>query len=662
MIRHLLLLLAVVMTAHEATAAAWKPIPAEVWAMKEDAAPGAPGAIVLEDKYGIERSKLIRTFRVRILADRGREAASLLLFLGDAPRIEGRTCYPDGKSIEFDSLKDFQVKSKIETSRWEAKRTVVIPPGINGDCVFEARWEEPQLGFRSSRYIQYLSSKFPVRQAVIEIARDVRRSYMVMPGKGVRSKVIDEAQFRRFVLLDLPPEQNVPFGLKTVLDLPRIVVFDRQVARGFTKGAAEEQDPRARANLFWSEHAAQDLRPAFERGWHTGDAYNTLQETLFKDLPATPHARASALLMRLNARIRNFDQSTFVEMSADKGIHSYSDWLDYWNMRKSWNLNVIAELGVTTRYGMQSMYYYLLRESGIKPLLCLVADRNLLLFDYNVLDTNQYSHYLIGVEESGKGILWLDPTLRFASPGLIPPEYQGTSAVLIDTGTWKAAPYTLPVQSALANQRLFQYQVSLDDDGESFSATAEFSGLPDYLARNRLRPLDGPGQNRLLREDLEHASKYLALTKAEVLHAQDPYHNLSWKVEGHCEFDSSGGREVHPFPALPEPLEIPDAFPGLRFEPILLPYRSTLLAVSRFNLPPGYRCAPISPLLRQNRFGSVNWLAALETQDGVSSVRVVLRVDVTGFFEKAEAYDDLRAFCGWIKESLEKTIRLEPVR
>ncbi|WP_243383930.1 hypothetical protein [Geothrix alkalitolerans] len=630
--------------------------------MKEGAVAGAPGAIVLEDKYGIERSKLIRTYRVRILADRGREAASLPLFMGDAPKIKGRTCYPDGKSIGFDSLKDFQVKSKIETTRWEAKRTVVIPPGINGDCVFEARWEEPELGFLTSRFIQYLGGKFPVRRAVIEIAKDVRRSYLVMPGKGVRSNVIDAPKLRQFVLLDLPPEQNDPFGLKTALDLPRIVVFDRQVARSLMKGAAQEQDPRVRANLFWSEHATEDLRPVFERRWHTGDVYNTLREALFKDLPATPHARASALLMRLNGRIRNLDQSTFAEVAADKGIHNYSDWLDYWNIRKPWNLNVIAELGVTTRFGMRSMYYYLLREAGIRPFLCLVADRNLLLFDYNILDTNQYSHYLIGVEEPGKGILWLDPTLRFASPGLIPPEYQGTSAVLIDTGTWKASPYTLPVQSALANQRLFQYQVSLDEEGESFSATAEFSGLPDYLARNRLRALDGPGQNRLLKEDLEHATKYLALTKTEVLHAQDPYHNLSWRVEGRCESDSTGEREVHPFPVLPEPLEIPDAFPGSRSEPILLPYRSTLLAVSRFRMPPGYRCAPLSPLTRQNRFGSVNWLAALETQDGVSSVRVVLRVDVTGFFEKADAYDELRAFCGWIRESLGKTIRLEQAR
>ncbi|HJW72601.1 MAG TPA: hypothetical protein VJ486_07060 [Geothrix sp.] len=640
----------------------WAPVAPEIWAMKGDPSKVLQGAVVLEDKYEIGESKVIRTFRVRILSDKGRDAANLFLFLGDSPKIEGHTLYPDGKVVEFDSVKDFSVKPLVQTARMEARRTAVVAPGINGDCVFEARWEEVPLGAYYSRFIQYLGGKFTVQRAVIEIAKDLPRSYMVIPGKGIRTEVVDDPKFKRFTLLDLPPQEDVTFGLAVTRDLPRIVVFTRQMTRALSKKLAHEQDPRKRADLFWNDYATENLKPDFEDHWHTGDAYKALRNSLFVDLPQAPHARASAILKRLNTRLRNSDQSTFAEAAANKGIHNTSDWLDYVNSFRTSNLEVIAQLGVTTKYGIRAMYYFLLKEAGLQPLIGLVADRDLLLFDYNTLDTNQYTHLLIGVDEPGKGVLWLDPTLRFAAPGLILPDYQGTSGVMINSSTWKATPFTVPVQPALVNQREFRYQVTLDEEGESFSVVADFAGIPEYFARNRLLALDEPGQNRLLKEDLERELKNLTLSKTEVFHAQDQLHNLSWKAEGHLDLDPSRVREVLPFPAMSMPLGVPDELPGDRTEPILIPFRCTHLAISRFEVPQGYICAALPSIRNENRFGSVNWRTELESKDGSNFVNVVLRVDVAGFYEKPEAYADLKTFLAWIKEVSHKTVLLERTR
>lgn len=630
--------------------------------MKEDPLKGIWGAVVLEDRYDIGDHKLVRSMRIRILSDQGREAANLYLFLGESPKIKGHTIYPGGKIITFDGLRDFSTKPLVETSRFELKRTAVVPPGINGNCVLEVQWEEPPLGQGHGRYIRYLGGKFAVLRTIVDVTKGLSRSHQVIPGRGIQSELTEEPKAKRFTLMNLPPREGIPYGLAVTRDLPRIVVFNQQVTRSLSKRFKQAKGPRERADIFWSDYVEEDLRGQFEKGWHTGSTYKAFRDALFVGLPETPHARASALLTRLNARLRNREASTFAEVAADKGIKNLSDWLDYVNSFRAFNLETMAQLRITTKAGMRSMYFYLLKEAGLIPLIGLVVDRDILLFDYNTLDANQFTHELFGIEEAGRGILWLDPTLRFATPGLIPSEYQGTAGLMVDSGNWKASPFTVPVQPALANQCQFHYQVSLDDDGESFAVVAEFSGIPEYEERNRFFIYDNAGQTRILKEGLESRIKNLVLTKAEVLNAQDSLNNISWKVAGQIETAPSRVREVMPFPAMPSPLWIPDSFPSQRHEPILMPYCSTHLAVAHIEVPAGYHYEPGTPFSHTNRFGSVHWLAAPETKNGRSSVKALLRVDVTGFYEKPEAYDDFKAFLGWVREATGRTVKLERTR
>lgn len=641
----------------------WPAIPPQVWALKEDAAHGIQGAVVLEDRYEVLKDELVRTLRVRILSDQGRDAANLFLFMGETPDIQGRTVYPDGRVVAFDTLKDFNTKVMVETSRSKAKRTAVIPPGVNGDCVLEVRWVEPPLGGDSGRSIWYLGGKYQVQRAEVFVARDLPRSHQIIPGKGVKVEVEAESNGRRFILRDLPAQEEIPYGLTVTRDLPRIVVFLPQVDRALSKKFKQIASPRERADLFWSEFVAEDLKERYEQGWRTGDAYKALREELFKGLPETPHARATALLMRLNARIRNRDQSTFAEIAADKGIKNWSDWLDYRNVSyRHHNLEIPAELKVSTNNGMWYLYFYLAREAGLHPKIGLVSDRDVLLFDYDTLDANQFSDRLLGIEEPGKGILWVDPALRFTAPGVIDQDYQGTQGLLVDTDSWQASPFRVPVQPALTNQRQFHFEVTPEEEGERFSVLAEFAGIPDRKERNRFLAYDSKGQARLLKEGFEGLTKRLSITSAEVMNAQDPLSNVSWKAEGRLEIEPTRLKQVVPFPGMPSPLWVPETLPNRRAEPILLPYRSTHLAVSQVVVPEGYRLAPIQPVSQRNRFGAVNWLAATEQKDGRVTVKVLFRVDVQGFYEPPEAYEELKAFLGWVREGLRKTLILERSR
>ena len=87
----------------------WPPIPPEIWAIKE----GPKGAVVIEERFRFQLMEMETVYRVRIFSEEGRGAAALPDLPKNALGIKGRTAYPDGREITFDSRKDF-AERKVE--------------------------------------------------------------------------------------------------------------------------------------------------------------------------------------------------------------------------------------------------------------------------------------------------------------------------------------------------------------------------------------------------------------------------------------------------------------------------------------------------------------------------------------------------------------------
>jgi len=136
---------------------------------------------------------------------------------------------------------------------------------------------------------------------------------------------------------------------------------------------------------------------------------------------------------------------------------------------------------------------------------------------------------------------------------------------------------------------------------------ARFSGFPEFTERNKFFSLEAKEQDRKLKEDMEPNLKAYTITKVMVEHATDNRMNVSWTLEATKEAEEGRRRQFSPFPGLPYPLSMPDAWPETRKSPIVLPFCRVFGAVSKFKVPKGWVLGKDLDFVQSNEFGTVSW-------------------------------------------------------
>jgi hypothetical protein len=629
-------------------AGGFAPVPPDVWAIKEDSAKGIVGALVLEDRTAFRGSYVEFTYRVRILSESGRDAAQVSDFSSDAYDIEGRTVYPDGKEVRF-TKKDFTTKT-LSRGISEIEQKVVIPPGVNANCLVEILWKESAGRLGVPKHWGYsherlLANSYSTREIIFELPSSYRLAYQFIGSKTHKVEPSDNGGGKRFAIHDVPARKGLEYGLAVTRDFPRFMTyFQPEQLRRATSGTPD---------AYWKLASTTFYKNFIQNDVKKGAAFQSLLAELSRNLPTTPHAQAFELMTRLQGRIRNSSQITFEEFSkltkkqADEEIEAQ-------------DLEASVKRGSTNGLGMTLLYFHLLQDRGLNPLVALVANRETRLFKYQVLNPYQFSGELIGVEEQGKGILWFSPPLRFAQPGLVHPDYQGTAALMLNPkADWAVSKIQIPAQNHLFNRRQYTYKLDLLEDADRFQMAANFVGYPEYVERSKYMRLEPKEQTRLLKEELEGLMKSATFSKVEVIGAQDPKENVHLEIEGQIERENGRRREVYPFPSMEWPIWVPNSWPEKRTEPIVIPYLRTHTAVSTFKIPAGYNLPTIDPFVQQNGFGKVQWLVS---KDANGEVKVQLRVDVTMFFAGPETYEELKTFLGWVKDASFRTLVMEKVR
>lgn len=636
-------------------AADWPPIPPDVWAMKEDPAKGLKDAVVLEDRTILKNTYVERIIRVRVLSEAGRKAVELDAFSDACYDFSGRTVYPDGKVLKFDKRQDFK-KETTEVGEFSRKRTVVIPPGITGNCVVELRWLEStaenyrgrnplpaRLGYDA---LFFFGGPYLTLLETVEIPNPFAWNYVPISGRTQKLDIAERSGFRIISARNLPPLEQPPFSLPVSLDRPTLSVFFQPelTARRQKEGQKEYWDAVGR--LFWKEDFESEIR----KGRH----YEALRARIFQGIPANePHASACKLLSALEKEIVNVAHLTHEERS---------NWPKDQKTPPSKQLGEICEVKASSGWGMVVLFYNLLKDAGFQPKVAFLADRDVRLFRPGSFNPWQATHAVVAVEEQGKGLLYLDPSQRFAAPGLVHPDFQGVQGLLLDPkADWSAQPFTVPIQPAAFNKKHFDYRLEIGEEEDRFKVNASFSGFPELAERRRYDEDEQVERNRKLRERFEKDIKGAAIQKAEVRNAENPATNVSWAVEGQVERESGRQRQVIPFPGLSYPLHIPDSMPKERSLAIVMPYLQTQSAISTFKVPKGYRVNSGLPTLQRNTFGSVNWIAEVKQQGEDTIVVVTLKVSVDTMFAGPTAYEELKTYLGWISETFRRTLILEKV-
>jgi hypothetical protein len=265
----------------------------------------------------------------------------------------------------------------------------------------------------------------------------------------------------------------------------------------------------------------------------------------------------------------------------------------------------------------------------------------------------------VGVPFNGDGTLWFDPARRYATPGLILPEFQGWECLVIDTATWKASRGVIPLQPAAFNIAKYTYAQAFEADVRRFTVKAEFSGYPEYRERRRFMALSPEEQSRKLKESLEEGVPDSSVTSATIRNATDPDQNVNWEAEGSLESAPKAILHFDPFPGMPSPLRMPRSWPETRTEPIIIDNMGIQGASCEFKVPKGYHLKAADPFVKENSFGKVVFVIAATPKDGETLVKASLRVDVAKGSAPAGEYADFRTFMGWIDEAYRREILLE---
>ena len=628
----------------------WPALPPEVWTLKEDPAKGIKGALILEERIHFERFGVTYSYRILVLNEAGRSAAEFTAFPSSMRDFKGRTVFPDGRVLEYNSTKDFQKKTVVSIGETKADTVRMIAPGLTDHCVVDIRWtvpknflEERSLGFSNSLRWR-LINRHATQKLTVELPALFPLSWNLEQFTGQQAVATEKSGFKYLTWSNLPAEEEIPYSLTPARPSPAITLFQTPEVLDYASRQGSSQ--------FWDAYGIYGVKPLFEDDLTKGSDYKAFLAEVTAGLPATPHAKAIELLSRLDARIANFGALTFPEKSAmgkkalEEEVHAR-------------DLKAAVRRRGTTPFGMTVLLFHLLKDAGLAPKVVMVPDRDSRLFSYQLRDFQQFNDVLLSIPEEGKAPLILDPSMRFATPGLIYPDYQGVPALELDPATWKAKTLTMPLQPALFNQRRFTYTLDLQEDEDLFTLQSTFSGYPEYSERQRYLRLEASEQQRHLTERMEEISRSYSVTKAEVVNVANPKEDFGWKVQGRIERPASRRREVLPFPGMSTPIAIPSEFPPVRRENIILPYARIHLAKSTFKLPKGYALPPVAPIDHRNDFGRVVWVAETKGEGADRSVTVAYRVDLELTVASPSAYGQFKEFMGWVREASDRTLILE---
>lgn len=622
----------------------FEPIPAAVWAIKE----GATGAVILESRIKFNVYSIEYLYRVRIYAEGGRAAAEVEDLPTSVYGLKGRTVYPDGRQVLFNDQKDFGERF-LKVGRGKVKQRHLVAPGITSDCVMELRWSEKANGLFSglpNRYEQglyhqwVLSKPYPIQTLVVEMPKSFPLAFALRPGLGIAPVVTEASTFKRFTLSNIPELELPPYSIQPTFNPPALVIFyqPEDLAGVSRKG------PEA----YWEAACKTIYKDAFEEGLDKSAAFKSLAMELTTGLEGVPSKKAAELMARLDKRINNLTLATHAEKAGlSKGF------LEKLNSK---DLDKAAKTGRTDEVGMQLLFFHLLKAAGIAPKVGMVVDREFNFFDWNSLNPWQFNHRLIGVDDPQGGTAWFDPTFRYATPGVVHPDYTGVPALVVDSATWKPTRGSVASLSSGLNSRRYTYALKLDEEMDEFTLKTEFGGFPEFLERLRFMALEPSDQSKELKESLTKSMKSVTIDSAEVQNASDPSKGVLWEVKGRIERESQRKRTVDPFPSMPWPLEVPSKLEAKRTGPIILPFLSTHIAISTFKVPSGWTMGEQQTLKMQNGFGRVVWLPSYDP--ATREAKVVLRVDVSAMSAGAMEWGAFKAYLGWIEDACRRDVEL----
>lgn len=627
-------------------AGGWTPIPAHVWALKEDAVAGGKGAVVVHERIRYGAKHIEYEYQARIFREAGKVCAQFDSLPIDATLLEGRTVYPDGREVLFNSAKDMMSVS-LKDASGESKTKILEPPGLSADCVVELRYKINPFLWRTfwGEFRRWILKPVPSLEFQLELESMLPTATLMEFGK-FKPEIKRETGVRTYTFRNLPARESAPFLQRTLLEEPMLAVYsDPEALR-----EARRKGPSAFWETLGQEHIRRWYTDDVAKGW----SWNGFAKEILAGLPEGDNqVKASEILLRLKERMANAGELTFQEQEKfGKAIRE--------EKANSNSLSDAVKRGWATGRGMYLLAFQLFQDAGLRPRIVYVADR----FDRLVQGSNcnifQFNHLLLGIDVDRKPLLCLDPEDRTLPNGAVLGKFQGTLAMEVLSDSWSMVPVAVPEMKASQNLHHYSFKHSLSEGKWELRFDGDFQGLPERAERDNYFKLSPLAQEDFLKKSFEASHKDWVVKKTQVLDATSLRKPLRLSVTAEREYEDGRRIEISPFPGMPSALYIPDDLAPTRQVPISFTYAFTQKAEATITLPEGYKLIPVSGVDQENYFGRVRWEAKPDPASP-STVRVTFEVELAERTANEHAYATLLQFFGWLRDAQRRSVIVERI-
>ncbi|HLO65523.1 MAG TPA: hypothetical protein VK188_00790, partial [Holophaga sp.] len=565
--------LCLALTAAPALVAGFPSIPKEVWALRDDAALVAQGAVIVDRKLDFQPFHFDQTIRIRILSQAGQAAAEFPDMPADLLFLEGQVTYPDGRVQSIGKRQDFLVRTVVSTRDGSQKEGVLVPPGLTADCVVDLFWREAtargkanqnrmalhDLGNLPERcgnfWYASLGGAYPTQSVTVQRGREVFWTLAMLPA-GFSMQQGSTSNGDTFTFRNLPAAPLVPYSIEVNRPTPK-VLFHRPI-----EGIQHLE--KAPAAAYWAKVADMFYRNWFTNLVSKGSGYRALSQEVRKDLQGGPREKARVITERVLARVRNLDDLLFDE-KPPAGARQRVD-----NGMGTSDLDFAAREGFTDNPGITRLLFHILSEEGLQPKVALVSDRRFWTVSPETRTPYQFTHMLLLVDEPGQGGIWLDPMNRLVPPGELPYPYEGTRAVVMNSVNWQAEFRSVAVSMPKANTRTYAFEIDATGEAGAVSMTQTSVGAAALAARESLGSKSPTAREAWYKTRMERQG--LTVSKVEVSNVLETGKPLGVTATGTIALDPGRTLRLNPFPGLDAGLYLPDTLPEQRQDPILMPY------------------------------------------------------------------------------------------
>lgn len=654
-----LALLLIPVLAVPALAQKWSTIPNDVWDMRSNPELVAQGAVILERKLDFQPFYLEQTLRVRILSQAGVAAAEitdmppLVLFL------DGQVTFPDGRTQAISKRENFLVRKVVSSADGTINEGVLIPSGITSDCVLELRWREASARGKANQlraalldhgnlpercgdfWSWTLASAYPTQTCVVRLSKEANWPMLMIGAQGFGLQQGADSLGSTFTFRNLPGLPAVPFSSEANRPSPK-VVFYRPIEN------LRNLESKAPSSAYWQKAVDFYFKAWFEKFVEKFGSYKAFSAEVRKDLTGGPREKARLIAERVAKRTINLDHLLFDEKPPLLARNQQE-------LSGVSNLEFAVRSGYADQTTLVRLLYHVLKDEGLQLKVALVADKLQWKLNPEVRTPFQVSHTLLGVDEPDQPTLWLDPATRLIPAGQIPPRYQGTRAVVIDTATWQVS--FQDIRPSPMEENAWASSFRIEAEGEHFKVHVDHNlqGAPALSLRNHLGGQAPTLRGTRFKEGLE--ARGLSVGSVSVTNDLDLSKPLAFKAEGSMPLEAGRLLKLNPFPGMESGLYLPASLPEGRRDPIVMPYKSLQTATSIIQVPKGYRLPAAINIQHSNRWGEVSLTAWQDPDTG--ELTVGMKVQCMAILDGPAGYGPLKDFLQWVRAAVQPSITLE---